>query len=349
MFVSIDGKAKEIKEIYAGGTDEKTHKITSLFGSVNGIAKQVYSSRGNKNAFDMFSWAEIKQMATNGQLLEYFHKYDRVTVKLNKPVTARIPLSCYDADGKRYEYHPKQDVIIFQITELTATKMKLSSPYASVFYRLIPPARYENDGFAPWTEYEDKIENNGSLQVTTSDYTVSCYWQLDSVLPDDLKSVVNGYNMLEKKVSYSTGQNTTTNGICHVRNISEPITYEVVTHEDIPRWYELAESQFPLNKSAYNYHISTPLNCVRYSNYVKGRTLFYSTDNSEYYRKYYYTDVPQMAYDWGAEKDKYKHPGYNFTKEKCSQQYYNQSGGIGDPYNTSGEWWDYLPEISIGE
>lgn len=65
MFVSVNGKAKEVSEIYAGGKDGKAHKVTELFGSVNGIAKQLFNV---KELTGLTSWAEIQAAVQDGSI-----------------------------------------------------------------------------------------------------------------------------------------------------------------------------------------------------------------------------------------------------------------------------------------
>ena len=87
MFVSVNGKAKEVKEIFAGGSDGLAHKVNEVFGSVNGVAKLVYTNAPHEhNAFDNYTWAEIKQLADEGKLLENFNRFDKVNIKLKQPL-----------------------------------------------------------------------------------------------------------------------------------------------------------------------------------------------------------------------------------------------------------------------
>lgn len=128
MFVSVDGQAREVAEIYAGGADGKAHKITELFGSVDGTAKLLWSDAPPEpNSFDKFTWAEIKQLANEGKLLEHFSLYDRVTIKLKTPLTSELNVYLKGV-GKYIKAPQYQDEMLFQIVELTETKMRLMSP-----------------------------------------------------------------------------------------------------------------------------------------------------------------------------------------------------------------------------
>lgn len=128
MFVSVDGKAKEVAEIYAGGADGKAHKVTELFGSVDGTAKLLWSDAPPEpNSFDKYTWAEIKQFANEGKLLEHFNLYDRVTIKLKTVLEGELYV--YLKGYGKYMWVPQyQDEMVFQIVELTETKMRLMCP-----------------------------------------------------------------------------------------------------------------------------------------------------------------------------------------------------------------------------
>lgn len=128
MFVSVDGKSKEVAEIYAGGADGKAHKITELFGSVDDTAKLLWSDvQPEPNGFDSFTWAEIKQLANEGKLLDHFQLFDKVWIKLKTPLTSELYV--YLKGVGKYIYAPQyQDKMLFQIVELSETKMRLMSP-----------------------------------------------------------------------------------------------------------------------------------------------------------------------------------------------------------------------------
>lgn len=345
MFVSVDGKAKEVVEIYAGGTDNKAHKVTELFGSVNGIAKQLFSEIKTTNAFDQFTWAEIKQLANDGLLLEHFNLYDRVTIKLTEPIVENHTYFTSKDESTSNKIDMKQDKLILQITSLTATTMRLSSPYASIYSKNMESIVYANDGFEPWTVSTSTTENydeNGTIKVTTTDYEDSIYWRFDKVLPEDLKAVAKGYEMLKKKALYSTGGSSLTKEICHVRNISEPINFTVTTHsEDTPTWYEITESQFPNKQSTYLYHYHYPSDFVKKSWAIgTGRTFLYSTGASTSNRYYYITNSPKVTYSY---TDKYTKPDNGGKKALRPYGYQNSS----DEWFHTSMYFDYIPEISI--
>lgn len=215
MFVSVDGKAKEVAEIFAGGTDGKAHKITELFGSVDGIAKQLWTTTPPEpNGFDKFTWAEIKQFANEGKLLEHFNLYDRVMIKLKTPLTNTLRL--YMTGHGIYENVPQyQDEMLFQIIELTETKMRLMCPRVSVLgmadVTMVPRSDVgvapdppvnitnPNTGSASTWEHDFQYNKDGARQMVGYAWGLfrdptDAYTKLKTIqdaLPDDLLDVLS--------------------------------------------------------------------------------------------------------------------------------------------------------------
>ena len=354
MFISVDGKAKEVTEIFAGGQDGKAHKVTEAFGSVDGVAKRLYTSEKETNAFNEFTWAEIKQLANEGKLLEHFNKYDRVTIKLTGTLkqSYHYPSTTDKDSGGTSVWKDcilMQDKLILQITSLTETSMRLSSPYASVLSKVIATGTYKNDGFAPWTKSVTTTEpfaDNTSITVTTVDYGSSFYWRFNDVLPEDIKAVADGYEMLRSTVTYSGGSGTVNNKeMCYVRNLSEPVNYVITQNKDtLPYTYEITETQFPRKQSAYLYHCKFPEDYKPEGHSGRpintGRTFLYTSGSSELKREYHFCQAPRISYEWS---DKYTRPG-SATDILHSRLYAQQQGGT---FFNGTEWWDYIPEMSI--
>lgn len=351
MFVSVDGKAKEVKEIFAGGSDGKAHKITEAFGGVDGVAKRMYTSEKETNAFDEFTWAEIKQLANEGKLLEHFNKYDRVTIKLTDLLQREY--TYINNEEEWCKFTAKQDKLILQITDLTETSMRLSSPYATVLSKSIATGVYTNNGFAPWTVSTTTtapFEEGSSITVTTTNYENSFYWMINDVLPEDIKAVAKGYEMIRETVAYSSGGKADTKDLCYVRNISEPINFVVTQNKDtLPYTYEITETQFPRKQSGYMYHIKTPEDFQKFLNSGtryqggcgRGRTFLYSTGSSDTKRQYFYSDAPEVSYSW---TDKYTRPDGSI---KILRSYYYANQQKLPEHFSGSESWDYIPEISI--
>ena len=205
MFVSVDGKSKEVAEIYAGGTDGKAHKITELFGSVDGTAKLLWSDVSPEpNGFDSFTWAEIKQLANEGKLLEHFKLFDRVNIKLKTPLESEMYV--YLKGVGKYMWIPqRQDEMMFQIVELSETKMRLMSPrvnavgiansnlytwrFSSMGYELMMP-----DYWQLFASHFDADEGDARKLSPQAWGMTSLYYRLKDIqhsLPDDLLDVLS--------------------------------------------------------------------------------------------------------------------------------------------------------------
>jgi hypothetical protein len=192
MFVSVDGKAREVNEIFAGGSDGLAHKVDEVFGSVDGVAKLVYTSKKREpNGFDQFTWAEIKELADNGLLLNYFKRYDMVDIKLKEP----LPIYTWDWKDTGYT----QNSMPMVISEICETGMRLVSHIA------VPK------------KYIAKIDNElffNSLPTDRTYYVGTTYmWgmcsslydrckSIDNLLPDDMREVLHDFSPLYKYEYY---------------------------------------------------------------------------------------------------------------------------------------------------
>lgn len=247
MFVSVDGKAKEVKEIFAGGSDGLAHKVNELFGSVNGVAKLVYSiAPTEQNAFDQFTWAEIKQLASEGRLLEHFNKHDKVNVKLTQAIPGKNP------DGSIAYY---QDTITFCISQLSATGMTLVSYTATPgrFYFTYSNQAFMDDVKAS-TDYRAWTKDN---EWGMCDGLYRYIKEIDNALPADLRDVLNDFAPLYIYEYYQDeeGKTRLRKGYddCRVRQVS---TCNYVYHrefvEERDRYeYILDESCFATKEDIY--------------------------------------------------------------------------------------------------
>lgn len=205
MFVSVDGKSKEVAEIYAGGADGKAHKITELYGSVDGTAKLLWSDAPSEpNGFDSFTWAEIKQLANEGKLLDHFKIFDKVTIKLKEPLESEMYI--YLKGVGKYMWIPqRQDEMMFQIIELSETKMRLMSPrvnavgiannniytwrYSQMGYELAMP-----DYWKLFASHFDADEGDARDLGSQAWGMTGLYYRLKDIqnsLPDDLLDVLS--------------------------------------------------------------------------------------------------------------------------------------------------------------
>lgn len=250
MFISVNGKAKKVAEIFAGGTDGKAHKVTQLFGSVDGVAKQLFTvAPAETNGFDTYTWADIKQMANDGQLLEHFNLYDRVTIKLKTPLESE--LNVYLTGYGVYKKMPqKQYEMVFQIVELTEIKMRLMCPRVNALG--IASTNITSSSYPQ--EYISKAW--GMTPMYTALKTIQ------SALPDDLTSVLSicerpmiyyGRHPITEKVIVEYDEDMkvrqlTTSEFLGGYNSSNPnVVYPIIV-----------KSYFPTTVGEYLYHIQLP-------------------------------------------------------------------------------------------
>ena len=179
MFVSVDGKAKEVKEIFAGGSDGLAHKVTEVFGSVNGIANTIYTdSPYEYNAFNQYTWQEIKEIADAGDLLDYFNQYDVVDIKLKEPIVG--------LKGSQYEF--EMDHLPMTVSQITPTGMQLVARICTPFTWKLNPnelyvSRNTNSASGSWSTVPDEV-------YYTMEGLYDACKAINDVLPDDMKEVI---------------------------------------------------------------------------------------------------------------------------------------------------------------
>ena len=186
MFVSVDGKAREVKEIFAGGTDGLAHKVKEVFGSVDGTANTIFTdSPYPHNAFNDFTWAEIKQLADEGRLLEYFNKYDVVDIKLKEPLVGY--------PGTDSEYY--QDRLPMTVSQIGPNGMQLVARISTpLTWRVTPINIYlqkimDSCQEGHWTTVPDDV------WATFEGMYDACKAVTDR-LPDDMAEVCNNHKAL---------------------------------------------------------------------------------------------------------------------------------------------------------
>jgi hypothetical protein len=308
MFISIDGKSKQVKEIFAGGKDGLAHRIKELFGSVDGVAKLIFEEETEENGFSKFTWAEIKQLATDGLLLEHFAVGDTVTIKLKQNLVNTVSYT----NGNIYTFMQKE--LPLKIIELTETKMRLMCPIATVL----------TGKFNLWKEsgrkdrWEDVIEHLNHMGSYSSmlNFAKDCWGlnsgydrlkEIDNALPDDFRDALSicARPIIDYK-RFSTGQQLTTyDEDLRVRQITDDLWETRINKEDIPYTVDLLQTYYPRNKSAHfkYYNVSDDFNLDWWMNsYGILRCvplLQYSNDGNTFYMKY--TDSPEVAINWNRD------------------------------------------------
>lgn len=276
MFISVDGKSKLVKEIYAGGTDGKAHRITELFGSVNGIAKQLFSTEKEASVFDQYTWADIKQLANDGLLLEHFNLYDKVAIKLKEPL--RNEMNVY-ISGNGYIKVPQiQTEMMLQIIELTGTKMRLMCPRVSVLGTA--SSIVNNTGSETSGAFKADLQVANSAARTSIDQAWGMTPMYDALkaiqnaLPDDLLDVLS---VCTRPMTQYTHHAITGSLIrsydedMRVRQLSSNLMKKTVDVSDPEVIYPIIqESYFPTSLNEYLYHIRLP---EEYDNYENRRNL----------------------------------------------------------------------------
>ena len=248
MFVSVDGKAKEVKEIFAGGSDGLAHKVTEVFGSVNGIANTIYTdSPYEYNAFNQYTWQEIKEIADEGVLHEYFNKYDVVDIKLKEPLIG-FP-------GTANEF--QMDHLPMTISQISPTGMQLVSrlcvPYT---WKLNPNELYitknSNTAAGQWYNIPNEIE------FTMEGLYDGCK-KIHDALPDDMKEVLTTYKALTK---YEYGYDEEgkyrlmskyDNNLTVRHATSHDFEWENIYNEEKGRWEQVMTKSFYDNKTKSAY------------------------------------------------------------------------------------------------
>ena len=333
MFVSIDGKAKEVKEIFAGGSDGLAHKINEVFGSVNGVAKLVYTSDTKEhNAFDNFTWAEIKQLADEGRLLEHFNRFDKVTIKLKQPLVETY-------NGITFY----QDMLPMVISEISETGMRLVS-YIATPYRFV--FRIDNGLYASYIESSLKDRD---VPVGTSQIWGMCSGlynnikKIDNALPTDMREVLTDFAPLYKYEYYTDEEGRQRirqeYDDCRVRQItSNGYSYHREYVKERDRYeYVLDTSYFARTESGYKKYVPDTLKTLYNECYGIDSLRYHSTysTTTPYWTYKLMWQDPDIAWIWDWEN-------YYGT---------NEHNKIADPiYKTTyPNGSNIIPEVQIGE
>ena len=355
MFISVDGKSKEVADIFAGGTDGKAHRVTELFGSVDGIAKLVYSNEEREqNAFNQFTWAEIKQLANEGKLLEHFKQFDKVNIKLKEPL--RKDLTMYMTGYGLYRtVEQVQTEIEFQIAEVTETKMRLMCPRVTA---LGAPSIsiYTNPnaaGVTPesrWVYYASDFKNKQNSARSHVQWAwgmtpmYDALKEVQNALPDDL---VNVLSVCERPMTKYTRHSITNATIIEfdedmrVRQLSDNILEKSIDTSNDEIFYPIIKkSYFSTDVTDYMRYIRMPDEYDTYEQRMyTARNFFSSYDIMDFKVKYdsAYSSVTKAPYaTWG------------FTDGITNNNDYETYRSIGGLVNTNDvSFCTMLPEIII--
>ena len=330
MFVSVNGKAKEVKEIFAGGSDGLAHKVNEVFGSVNGVAKLVYTNAPHEhNAFDDYTWAEIKQLADEGKLLEHFNRFDKVNIKLKQPLVETYNNETF-----------YQDTLTMVVSEISATGMRLVSNIATP-YRFL----FNIDNAL----YVSRMHGDRWFDVGTTSIWGMCSGlyngckAIDNALPDDMRAVLHNFAPLYKYEYYNDEEGKQRlreeYDDCRVRQItSNGYSYhrEYVAERDRYE-YVLDTSYFARTESGYKKYVPDTL-----------KTLYnecYGIDSLRYHSKYS-TTTPYWTY-----KLMWQDPDIAWIWDWENYYGTNEHNKIADPIykTTHPNGSNIIPEVQIGE
>jgi hypothetical protein len=331
MFVSVNGKAKEVKEIFAGGSDGLAHKVDEVFSGVDGIAKLVYTSKKREpNGFDQFTWAEIKELADNGLLLNYFKRYDMVDIKLKEPIVRTMK-----------DYEIIQNSLPMVVSEICETGMRLVAhiaiPYSFNF-------KIDNDLY--WSRLQTDIHH----KVGTTSMWGMCSGLyngikvVDNLLPDDMREVLRDFEPLYKYEYYydDEGKQRLLQEYddCRVRQItSNGYSYHKEYVEERERdEYILDTTYFARTESGYKKFIPEELRYI-YDEAYGIQSLFHhknTTANWPYTSYKLMWQNPEVAWIWDWEN----YWGTNGLGYMKSPIYTTTSQGGGS---------NIVPEVQIGE
>ena len=273
MFISVNGKAKEVTDIFAGGQDGKAHRITDAFGSVNGVARQIYTVEKEASPFDQFTWAEIKQLANEGKLLEHFNRFDKVTIKLKEPLRQTAYVSGYG------NVELVQNEMMFQIAELTETKMRLMCPRASAIWGnsdIRTKTSYVHDSERDkWLKFALSYSEGGwAFNNAAHGWGLSPAYDrlkaLDNAFPDDFRDVLS----VVARPLISVGTSSITGGVLltydedmRVTQISDDIFQKGGMDMSDPNclYPIIKQSYYPTSVTDFTYYISLPPEIDTYS------------------------------------------------------------------------------------
>ena len=252
MFVSVDGKAKEVKEVFVGGADGLAHKVNEAFGSVDGVAKLVYTSAKEPTPFDDFTWAEIKELADNGLLLNYFKRFDKVTFKLKTPLHGYTSWTDDEWD---------QDTLTMVVSEINPHGMRLVSHYATPYGYTF---NISNDLYYNYattrSDMKDRWIKVGDQWGMCEDLYKDCK-AIDDALPDDLREVLTSFKPLAVYEKYVDHEGKTRlrqeYADCRVRQITSngySCHKEFVEERDRDEWI-LDTTYFARTESGFKKYI----------------------------------------------------------------------------------------------
>lgn len=342
MFISVDGKSKQVKEIFAGGKDGLAHRIKELFGSVDGVAKLIFEEETEENGFSKFTWAEIKQLATDGLLLEHFAIGDTVTIKLKQNLVNAVSFS----SGNICTFMQRE--LPLKIIELTETKMRLMCPITVLKGNF----NLWEDATNDWTDVIKKMNQYGtSPGFGLKNFGQYCWGmnsgyyrlkEIDNALPDDFRDALSVCErpIIDFKL-YSTGQEVKTyDEDLRVRQITDDLWETRINKEDVPYTVDLLQTYYPRKLSAYfKYFGFTEENKSSVEYYITNNdhVPFVKYDYSSGFRMYY-TRSPQMAYTWNRDDyDACKSYLTTCTSSDKINSYYPELHG------------SIVPEMIIGE
>jgi hypothetical protein len=326
MFVSVDGKAKEVKEIFAGGADGLAHKINEIYGSVDGVAKLVYTSAWREpNAFDELTWAQIKELADNGLLLEYFKKGDLVDIKFKEPIIQKV-----------FSRGPViQDGITMQVCELTATGMRLVSytavPYVFTWYPSNETYRLSVEaagsiGSSGGPGYWSAEEMWGMCEGLYNDCK-----EIDNRLPDDMREVLHDYSPCHIWEYYIDDEGKKRfrkeYDDCRVHQVSKcdyKVGYEFV-EENNREEYILRFSNYPTSEQKYKKYFPEDIRTIDWFDHVSSgiswRYYQYANNAGGYWQYKLIWNDPIHSWEWDWENydnwnniDKMLTPEYTSTR-----------------------------------
>lgn len=350
MFISVDGKAKKVTDIFAGMADGKAHRITELFGSVNGVAKQVYTIEKETNAFDQFTWAEIKQLANEGKLLEHFNQFDKVVIKLKEPLRQSVYM------GTEGTIDLVQSEMMFQIAEVTETKMRLMCPRASALYGSsdLTISNKSIDATNKWYYFATSFEAGGTAYSNVKHgWGLSTAYDrlkaLDNAFPDDFRdvlSVVARPLISWTKNSITGGDLITYDEDMRVTQVSDDIFKKGSTDVSNPNIVMpvIAQSYYPTSVAEFTYYISLPPELDTYEmrrkltksfGYLKlfdftGKRVEVSLRNYEYRVKRTYLDSPYASCYFGKGiTTNAEYTAYNSAGVSKNDYSYNLSTAFG--------------------
>lgn len=339
MFVSVDGKAREVKEVFAGGTDGLAHKIDEIYGSVDGVAKLVYSSAIREpNAFDQLTWAQIKELADAGLLLEHFKKGDKVDIKFKESIDTVV--------NRGNPTRVIQDGITMQVDEVTENGMRLVS------YTALPLAytfRIDNDLFKS-DEIRVASWNPGKPSWTDHEYwglcatLYDCCKTIDNILPDDMREVLHDYAPCYIYENYIDHENKE-----RFREVYDDCRVHQVTtcgykyhkefvEENNRNEYILDFTHYPRSEQQFKKYFPEELRKDTLFNDVRCGVSWsyykYVDTGGGYWRYKYVWDDPDNSWDWDWEN----YDGWN------------ELGLIDDPWRTMNSYVlsAFIPEVIIG-